>query len=452
MSLGPTHGRNLVPGPDRLVRRRALLGAGVLAVGAGAAGESLVRVVPRGNPRVPLYSAAVGVGATGERTMLAPEELLPAAPSRVLDDPGRDSEVALAEESLLADVDRLEVEGRADPRWRELLATSLLDLNALSHGLPAPVAAWSGPWRYVWPRDAAHVCRTMAALGRPEEVLAWLGFLAGVQREDGHFEARYTLLGGVPDDRPMQADGVGWFLWAVQQCADLALTPEHRAELLALAGPAAGAALRAVYRDLDRTGGLPTATPDYWEVHERRTTLGIAALTLAGLQSAARLGEGLCPEAGRAQRYADRLRDDVVRLFGRRGYQRYVRGGGHDAAITFLIPPYVSGLEDEVAPLLTTAWREMRRPAGGVAPGAGWREDGISWTPETALFGQAWAELGETTRAKDVLAWLEAHRTPAGSLPEKVLADGSPAAVAPLAWTCALTASTILHPALAPPG
>jgi len=46
---------------------------------------------------------------------------------------------------------------------------------------------------------------------------------------------------------------------------------------------------------------------------------------------------------------------------------------------------------------------------------------------------------------------LSAHRTPDGALPEKVLADGSPAAVAPLAWTAAtvvLTAATLDDPGL----
>ena len=37
----------------------------------------------------------------------------------------------------------------------------------------------------------------------------------------------------------------------------------------------------------------------------------------------------------------------------------------------------------------------------------------------------------------------DAHRTSAGALPEKVLADGSPAAVAPLAWTAATVLLTL---------
>jgi GH15 family glucan-1,4-alpha-glucosidase len=40
------------------------------------------------------------------------------------------------------------------------------------------------------------------------------------------------------------------------------------------------------------------------------------------------------------------------------------------------------------------------------------------------------------------LRWLDQHRTAAGSLPEKVLRDGQPASVSPLAWTAAAVVIT----------
>src|SRR5665648_525805 len=81
--------------------------------------------------------------------------------------------------------------------------------------------------------------------------------------------------------------------------------------------------------------------------------------------------------------------------------------------------------------------------AGGLAPGAGWAADGVSWTPTTAVFALTAAASGQVDRAESWLDWLDAHRTPRGALPEKVLADGSPSAVAPLAWTCALVLLTL---------
>jgi GH15 family glucan-1,4-alpha-glucosidase len=85
----------------------------------------------------------------------------------------------------------------------------------------------------------------------------------------------------------------------------------------------------------------------------------------------------------------------------------------------------------------------MRQPAGGLSPGVGWRKDGISWTPETALFALAAAASGETELALGWVSWLDSHRTVLGSLPEKVTARGNPAAVAPLAWTAALVVLTL---------
>jgi glucoamylase len=119
-------------------------------------------------------------------------------------------------------------------------------------------------------------------------------------------------------------------------------------------------------------------------------------------------------------------------------------GGRHrDAAVSMLLPPFA----ERVKPAVAEAWRqaahELSRPAGGLAPGAGWKRDGISWTAETALFALTAAGMGDTERAEHWLRWLRAHRTEAGSLPEKVLGNGRPAAVAPLAWTGALVLLTL---------
>jgi GH15 family glucan-1,4-alpha-glucosidase len=84
----------------------------------------------------------------------------------------------------------------------------------------------------------------------------------------------------------------------------------------------------------------------------------------------------------------------------------------------------------------------MARPAGGLAPGASWRRDGISWTNATASRAMTAAFIGQRNEALVRLQWLDQHRTAAGSLPEKVLSDGQPAAVAPLAWTAAAVVIT----------
>ena len=66
----------------------------------------------------------------------------------------------------------------------------------------------------------------------------------------------------------------------------------------------------------------------------------------------------------------------------------------------------------------------------------------MSWTPTTATWALAAAGSGDREQALERLTWLAEHRTAEGSLPEKVLADGRPAAVAPLAWTAAAVVLT----------
>ena len=53
------------------------------------------------------------------------------------------------------------------------------------------------------------------------------------------------------------------------------------------------------------------------------------------------------------------------------------------------------------------------------------------------MVAHAAACSGRGAQARSWLDWLDAHRTSWGSIPEKVLADGSPAGPAPLGWSAA---------------
>jgi glucoamylase len=324
--------------------------------------------------------------------------------------------------------------------FEQLARNALLDLRILVQRNGAAVAGWSPQWRYVWPRDAAFTAVALAATGHVADAVRVLRFLQRVQRRDGLFEPRYLPdASGVPDRRPFQLDGPGWALWAAE--AVRALDPGSASRLSGLVERSAGAAFRAVQDHL----GLPPVSSDYWEVDEKRQTLGTAAPLLAGLQSAARwyAATGDAPEARRMAAAAQRLESAIERRFGAYGYPRHMGGRHRDAAVAMLLPPFASRVKPGVVQAWRQAARELARPAGGLAPGAGWKRDGISWTAETALFALTAAAVGDTGPARHWLRWLWAHRTEAGSLPEKVLRDGRPAAVAPLAWTAALVLLTI---------
>ena len=313
----------------------------------------------------------------------------------------------------------------------------------------AVVAAPMSIWRYVWPRDAAFAAAALSAVNLADEALGVLGNLASWQRADGGFEARYTSSGRVPDNRPAQADGAGWFLWAAGRLlADGVPAADLRGRL---GVPLVRAASR-LLGITDTPSHLPAASPDYWEVAETVLTLGTAAPVLLGLEAATALARAGIDLGGPAQALAERVtavRSAMERNFAP-AWGRHLQRDDVDAAIALVLPPFTRPLAGARSVRQTAAAR-MHRPTGGLAPGAGWRDDGISWTPETALMAWSALALGMEEEGTRLLAWLEAHRTAAGALPEKVLADGAPAGPAPLAWTCALILLATVSRTEAPP-
>jgi glucoamylase len=332
-----------------------------------------------------------------------------------------------------------------DTRWEDMVRTALLDLHQLSRTSGAVAAGAADRWNYAWPRDSAFVAVAMARTGHHTEAAKALEFLQRVQRGDGGFEARYLMDGsGPPDTRERQSDGAGWALWALWEVSRSSGNASPPAGLRSLLDKATGFALAAT----DDGRRLPPASPDYWEVPVSRMTLGTVAPLLTGLQASEHLygALGAPALARRSGAAAARLRTNIRERFDggyeRFGFGRYGGGGGMDAAVTFLMPPFA----ESPAPGVVDAWiryqSDASRPAGGLAPGAQWKQDGISWTAETALVAYTASMIGRREMAEHWMDWLNAHRAGWGSLPEKVLATGEPAGPAPLAWTAALVVLT----------
>ena len=397
----------------------------------------------------PLDAATVAVGGAGD-VVRVPDaaRLLPG--SRVLAGTADSARERAAERAWLAAGTVPVVPELGDDT---LVRDALLDLRTL--GLPdgVPVAGWPPAWHYVWPRDSALAAVALARTGHLREAEAVLDFLQRVQPPSGVFAARYLPDGsGVPDDRGPQLDGVGWALWALAGVT-AAQPPSQRQAFVAryrtLLDRSTAAALAAV----DTRDGLPRPSSDYWELPERQLTLATAALVRAGLQAAGPLyaGAGGADARARSRRAEEatvRLGAAITAAFGPDGYPRH-RGGrsaSTDLGAAFLLPPYAATAD----PAVLAAWRRagdtMLRPAGGLAPGGSWPLDGVSWTTATSSYALTAAAVGDRPTALAWLRWLDAHRTAAGSVPEKVLADGRPASAAPLAWSAAavvLTASTL---------
>ena len=323
----------------------------------------------------------------------------------------------------------------------DLAAQALAGLRELTLPNGAALAGPHGPWRYVWPRDASFAAAAYCASGDVASGLRVLGFLDRVRPRTGRWAARYHPDGSGPvrDRRGDQLDGSGWVPWAVGTCAEVPSQASGRvgydalARLWPMVRQSAGQAVAEL-----GAGGLPAASPDYWERPERRPVIGVAAPLLAGLRSAALVADrlGHTADASRWHAAAGRLEGAVDRAFGPHGYPRTPRGGA-DSMVTVLGPPFAPE-RAVVSAAIDHSRRLLTLPNGGVTPGQDWRADGVAWTPSTALFGLSAAARGDRATARAVLDFLAAHRAPDGSIPEKVGRTGRPGGESPLAWTCAI--------------
>jgi glucoamylase len=326
---------------------------------------------------------------------------------------------------------------------REVAARSLLFLRLLVRPGGAALAAQTPYWAYVWPRDASFTAAALAVTGHRREAAAILGFLARTQRPDGSWPARSHPDGRPVDDgRPAQLDAAGWVPWAAWLATGQGRDRDLAARLWPTVRAATDHAAAALGPD-----GLPPAGPDYWERPERAPTLGTAAAVLVGLRAAARLADALPGEAAQGRhaawaRAAGRLARGVDARFGPAGFQRHPAGGGPDAAVTWLAPPF-GPPDPAVAEAVRTTWRRLT-VAGGAVPGRPWL-GGDPWTPATASFALAAMASGDRPAAEARLAWLLDHRTALGAFPERVgRDDGRPRSVAPLAWTHAVVLLTLV--------
>ena len=345
--------------------------------------------------------------------------------------------------------------------YEPMAQQALIDLQRLmqrngSGELPVTfLAGPAGAWRYSWPRDGAFAAAAFARTGHHQEAVSILAWMRAVQdgSEDGGFEARYDTYGQAPDSRHEQADGAGWASWAMAQVLTGPDSPFQRpADLddrdLSPQAPLSpllkrtSAYLLALTKDGTR---LPEPSSDYWERKEKRLTLGTAAVILLGLRHAALVHEhlGLDAAARGLRRAAQRQEGLVHDAFAPSGYQRYAEsdgkgeGAGPCASTCFLLPPFTDSARPEVLAAWRTYQRDAVRPAGGFAPGVGWKKDGISWTPEVSLVAFTAAASGQSPVAREWLSWLDKHRTSQGSISEKVLPDSAPAGPAPLGWSAA---------------
>src|SRR5215207_5293843 len=367
------HGRQNHPGP--LTACLCLL----LIVTVSSSGLLVRRSL---DPTIPLDAAAVAVGPAGALVDVAAADVLVPG-SRVLAGMPDSTDLAREQSAWLAAGTVPQVRGLDG----DMVTLALLDLHVLSRPYGVPVAGWSPLWRYVWPRDSALAASALARTGHTADAERIVDFLQRVQPESGLFQARYLPDGsGVPDDRGVELDGLGWALWASGQLA-AELSGSERTAFVQRHRMLLDRSTRAALRSINNPSSLPPPSMDYWEVKQTRRTLATAAVLSAGLEAGGELYRilGDVPAADHAAAGAHRLRAAVTTHFGRNGYPRHPggRSDSTDLGVDFLLPPVGSNVDSAVLEAWERAPLLMSRPGGGLAPGGSWRRDDVSWTNAT---------------------------------------------------------------------
>ena len=282
------------------------------------------------------------------------------------------------------------------------------------------------------------------APGTPTTPRAQLAFLQEVQRHDGWFEARYDIAHPPHARTTGSPSSTGRGGWCGARASSPRTAPDRAAELLAPLRPMLVRCARRLLASLDADDA--------------------AAAGLLGLLGARRAhadprhgGRGARRPAQRDRGAAARGRDGARRPHRAPPPTSLARPGARAVRAAGLPAPArrlrrrrgrrPSSSHRSAARRSTTrcsrrssrAQASMVRPAGGLAPGRRVEGRRRQLDPRDGAVRGGLGGHGPPRPGRGAArAGSGDHRTDAGSFPEKVLYDGRPAAVAPLAWTAAL--------------
>jgi GH15 family glucan-1,4-alpha-glucosidase len=222
------------------------------------------------------------------------------------------------------------------------------------------------PYRYCWFRDGSFIADAMREAGQLESADRFFDWCARVvhARPTGPWDARYQL-DAEPDPSPwpkLQLDGLGLFLGALRRRGDTARWDE-------------AATLVADWLELH--WGEPCV--DWWE---ERT--GVHAVTLWCI------GNGL----GSEEIKREALTCATARV---------------DGSLLFIGAPELVAWVEESLLVDGGVHRHLEDSYYG----------GGQWLLLAAMLGLAYVDQGRLHDARSCLAWVDAHATPAGDLPEQ---------------------------------
>jgi GH15 family glucan-1,4-alpha-glucosidase len=285
-------------------------------------------------------------------------------------------------------------------------------------------------YHYSWFRDGSYTAYALDLAGEHDEAghfFDWALWVVGKRTEQAQraiaagrsgrapdgadlLETRYAVDGqsGEAEWPNNQLDGFGTLLWAIEQHVQLAgsvLSTERLASVALLADY-----LSALWQ-------LPCS--DCWEEFHDKVHIATLAAIYGGLQSASRL-TGQPEFAGEATEIRQFVLDQGV---ADGHLAKFIGSSWVDASLIHAATPYRLLEPDDPIMQATVAKIEtdLRTSGGGVHR---YVDDnyygGGEWVLLTAYLGWYYAETGETRRASELLAWIEARADRHGHLAEQV--------------------------------
>lgn len=284
-------------------------------------------------------------------------------------------------------------------------------------------------YQYAWLRDGAFIAYGMARAGQHDSALHFHRWVARtVQSVAGKVErleakacrgeaigphewlhCRYTLEGAEATEAwgNFQLDGYATWLWALVEH----VTQTGNTSLLAESQAAIDLVVRYVSRFWDRPNF------DCWEEHGEERHPATLACLYGGLRAINRYRREARQEA-----VCGAIRQALLERFVHQGrLTKFADGRSVDANLLWVAVPF--GLLEPHHPIMlaTVAEIERRCVTGGVHR---YPEDtyygGGEWLLLTAWLGWYYARTGNRRRARELLAWVEAHADANGFMPEQV--------------------------------
>lgn len=329
-----------------------------------------------------------------------------------------------------------------------------------------------GRYGYCWPRDGFFITRAFDLCGMREEAEKFYTVWAKrAQLPNGAWQQRYFLDGKLAPSWGVQLDEIAAIIYGVWEHYKYTKSIKFLEEMWECIKKAADY----LNNNIDKDSGLPRASYDLWEerIGEHTYTSGAVA---SALKIAGDIADELNVDVPIAKIWRNTSEDIIKNIeekLWNEDEKRFIRGiktrlnwwncetveietnkMGYklpvaavdlcvDISLLGLAVPF--GIFDPKDDRIKKTVRAIEDRLDGFPSGGFGRYEydpyigGNPWIVSTLWLGMYYAEIGDTVKAKELLAWAVKNSTNLGFLPEQVdKFNGNRAWISQLSWSCAM--------------